>query len=236
MISKKNILDLKPRRDVYQFISKNPGMSITDISKKMKISRSTLRHHLRHLIKSNLINEKVDRKNKRLFVSGLIGARDKELLKLLRQRIPFRIIMYLFCPGFCSITEIARDSKVSPRIIHFHIKKLIDMELIKPIEVKDGSFVTFHKAKPILSKKPVGREILYMWKDVEYAKEIYRLLITYQDSTFKPSVIDDYNDFDEGYNRLIGWNYDKKNLCYDKVVDNIIKIVTEEICYFPFHF
>ena len=156
MISKRNILDLKSRRDIYQFISKNPGLYISEISKRMNISRSALRHHLRYLLKLNLILTKVDKKDKRLYACDQIGVKDKELLSLLRQEVPFKIIMYLFLPGFCSKTELSKELNVHPSTIQFHLKKLLDMGVIKPIEVIDGKFVSYQRHKPVVFKKPIG--------------------------------------------------------------------------------
>ena len=37
MISKDKIMDIKTRRDIYQFISNNPGLHTYDLSKKMNM-------------------------------------------------------------------------------------------------------------------------------------------------------------------------------------------------------
>jgi DNA-binding transcriptional ArsR family regulator len=236
MISNKNILSLKSRRDIYQFILKNPGMTIADISEKMNMSRSTLRHHLNYLIKTNLVSVKVDRKHKRLYVSDSVGVKDKELLDILRQKIPFKIIMYLLYPGFCSKNELAKNLDVSPRVIHFHLKKLLDMKIIKPAEVKDGGIIiSYKKTKQLLIKKPAGREIFYLWRNSESIRRVYKVLITYKDTTFDPDSIDAYINFVEEYNRLEKIYNFKKFVDFNSAIDNFIEIF-EEIFPSPYHF
>ena len=235
MISKTNILDLKLRQDIYQFISENPGLNISEISKKTNIPRSTLRYHLKHLIKLNIITVKIDRKNKRLYSCDLIGTRDKDLLSLLRQEIPFKIIMNLFFPGYCSKIELAKDLKLHPSTIHFHINKMLNMDIIKPIKVKDGRFISFKKNKTIFYKKPVGREIFYMWKNHDIFLNVYRLLITHKESMLDPSIIDTYYDFVREWKRMLGHKKYKKVFSFNSTINNIINIL-EEIGHFPFHF
>lgn len=235
MLSKNNILDLKNRQDIFQFISDNPGLNISELSQKFNIPRSTLRYHLRYLIKLNLISIKIDRKNKRLYSCDLVGKKDKELLSLLRQKIPFKIIMNLVFPGYCSKTELAKDLDLHPSTIHFHIDKLLSMNIIKPVEVKNGKFISFQKHKPIFFKKPIGREIFYMWKNSDIFLDVYRLLITHKESLLDPNVIDDYYDFVREWKKLVGYKKYKKVFSFDSTIDNIIRIL-EEIGHFPFHF
>lgn len=237
MISKRNILDLKLRRDIYQFISENPGLHISEISLRMNISRSALRHHLRYLMKFNLINSKVDRKNKRFYVYDQMSIKDQELLCLLRQKVPFKIIMYLLFPGYCSKAELAKELEVYPSIINFHIKKLLDIGVIEPVEVKDGKFISYHKHKPIIFIKPVGREKFYKWKNSEIVVDIYRLLITHKESMIDPNIIDTYNEFIKkwDYGRIHCHKKPKKYFSFNSTIDNIIEIM-EEIGHFPFHF
>ena len=235
MISNTNILSLKIRRDLYQFISRNPGLHISELSLRINMPRSTLRYHLKYLFKLNLIAVKVDRKNKRFYACNRMGTRNEELIGLLRQEIPFKIIMYLFFPGFCSKVELAKELKVHPSTIHFHIKKLLDMGIIKPIEVKDGKFISYERHKPIVFKKSVGREILYTWKNSETIRNVYELLITHKKSMLDPSIINAYVDYLKESNNMFNRKKLKRYFSLNSTIDNFFKIV-EEMFHFPFHF
>jgi len=232
MIPKDKIMDIKTRRDIYQYISKNPGLNTFELSKKMNISRSTLRYHLGCLMKLDLIQLKVENRDKRLYASDQMGTRDKELLGLLRQEIPFRIIMYLMFPGFCSRKELAKDLGAYPSTIHFHLKKLLELGVIQLVEVKDGKLISYQEHKPVIVKKPVGREIFYMWKSVQMKKDVYRLLTTHKKSLLDPSIIDSYETMCREPEKAKNF---KKFFGFNKTVDNVIKYF-DEIFPSPYRF
>lgn len=230
MISKKNILDLKSRQEIYQLISKNPGLKVHEISKKLSISRSTVRYHLNYLNKMSII----DNRDNRFYVSEVVGVRDKEIINLLRQEIPFNIIMNLFFPGFCSELELAKELEVHPSTIHFHIKKLLDIGLIKPAERKDGGFISFLSNNSIVYKTKVGREIFYTWNN-KMVRDVYGLLITHKESMVDPNIIDEYIEFCNQFKRIFKFSKYQRYFVLNSSIDNIIKIL-EEIIPFPYHF
>ena len=235
---KKKFLDLKPRREIYQLISENPGLYIQQISGRIKIPRSTLVYHLRYLVKSNLINVKSDGILKRFYNCDLVGARDQELLSLLRQKTLFRIIMYLYIPRYFTKKDLAKDLNLHPTTVDAPIKKLLDMDVIKPVEVKgvkNGRFIYDGKKWNDVLKKPVGREILYTWKNQNVIKDVYRLLITYKESMIDPEIIEAFADYVEQSNNLLERKIHKKYLSFDLTVDNFIEIM-EDIFHSPFHF
>lgn len=55
MISKNNVLALKLRQDIFSQISKYPGIHFSELSRKSKIPKSTLTHHLKYLTKEDII-------------------------------------------------------------------------------------------------------------------------------------------------------------------------------------
>ena len=232
MISKDKIMDIKTRRDIYQNISKNPGLHINELSQKTGIPRSTLTYHLRCLMKLNLINFNTEKKDKRFYVCNQMGIKDKKLLGLFRQEIPFRILMYLFFPGYCSEKELAKDLGVCPSTIHFHLRKLLELGVIQHVEAKDGKLFSFHEEKQIVFKKPVKREIFYMWKSIQMKRDIYKLLITHKKSLLNPSIIDSY----ETLVRETPKTKELKQLfSFNTRVDNILKHI-DEVCLWPFRF
>ena len=232
MISKEKIMDIKTRREIYQYISKNPGLHTYELSKKLDMPRSTLRYHLKCLKKLNLIQLSAEKKDKRLYTSDQIGIRDKELLGLLRQKIPFRILMYLMFPGYCSKSELSRELGVFPSTIHFHLNKLLELGVIQPMVEKDGEFISYQDFKLIVCKKPVKREIFYMWKSVQMKKDVYRLLITFKKSFLDPSIINSYEIMCREPEKAKDL---KKILSINGIVDNILEYI-DEVCFMPYRF
>jgi hypothetical protein len=164
-----------------------------------------------------------------------MGVKDKELLSILRQKVPFIIIMHLFYPGFCSKTELAKDLGVYSTTIDFHLKKLLELGVIKPAEGKDGWLTGHLEHKPVVFKKSVGREIFYTWKDLEMAEDVYRLLMTHKKSMLDPKIIDTFNDIIEEWQHVRGNKKPKKHLGFNSFIDNSIKIL-EEMFPSQFHF
>ena len=73
-----DILELKKRREIYEFISNNSGLHMRDISRKMNIPFTTMQYHLNYLEKKELIISKNDGKYTRYFISFEIGEKEKK--------------------------------------------------------------------------------------------------------------------------------------------------------------
>jgi len=97
MISNENILKLETRRKIYNTILKYPGLHLRELSRRMNISFGTLRHHIAYLEKNNLIITKADHRYTGYYVSREVSQEDKELFNILRQKIPRKIILLMFC-------------------------------------------------------------------------------------------------------------------------------------------
>ena len=55
LMRKEELLKLKIRRQIYQFILKYPGFHFSEISRKLKIPKTTLNYHLSYLEKYGFI-------------------------------------------------------------------------------------------------------------------------------------------------------------------------------------
>ena len=103
MITKDDIFKLQTRRKIYDFINKYPGLHLREISRRSNIPLGSLRYYIKSLDKYGLIVIKTDHKFKRYYVNQTVGEKDKELLNILRQDIPLRVILMLLTPGI--VTE-----------------------------------------------------------------------------------------------------------------------------------
>ena len=135
--------------------------------------------------------------------------------------------------SFCSKKEFVEDLGVGPSSINFHLKKMLDLGVIITADRIDGKLVSYHKEKIIICKKPVKREIFYMWQSVQMKKDVYRLLITHKKSLLDPSVIDSYDvlvrETEIPIPKL------KKLFGFNNAIDNVLKRV-DEIFPFPYQF
>ena len=99
MITSKDILKLETRKEIYNLILKHPGLHLRELSRKIDISFGSLRHHLKYLRKIGYITIKSDRRYTRYYAFKKVGKKDKELMNLMRQDVPRKIIMLLLCEG-----------------------------------------------------------------------------------------------------------------------------------------
>lgn len=159
--SNKKALNLK-RREIYQCITKYPGLHFRELSRKLRISTSTLNYHLNYLKKRGLIIERSDDRFIRYYPKNKIGEKYKKVLNLLRQETPKKIMIFIIAGPDRNLISISKELKKDPRTIAFHLKKLIKIGLIEPIS---------H-----------GREVKYRLKDWDIMNDIW--IITYQDKIF----------------------------------------------------
>ena len=187
--AKKNVLALKLRQDIYSQISKYPGIHFSELSRKSKIPKTTLTHHLKYLEKEDIIDSKNQGRYKRFFVKFKLGKREKEIFNLLREKIPRYIIFQMFINTVCSQIELSKELNRQPAAISFHLKKLLDLGLIEVAPVVDGK-IFLHESY-ILVRSRVGNELIYRFTRKDTFTIMYNLLIAYKDSLPDLDLIDD---------------------------------------------
>ena len=131
MMPRQKALELEIRRKIYEFIAEKPGLHLREISRSMKIPKTTLTYHINYLEKSNLINQKHSNGCNRLFINEKIGRKEQQLLNILRQKIPRRIFLYLLFSLSFSQLECSKELNVHPATISYHLDKMIEAGLLE---------------------------------------------------------------------------------------------------------
>ncbi|MHA1257713.1 MAG: winged helix-turn-helix transcriptional regulator [Promethearchaeota archaeon] len=230
MISKQNVLKLGARQQIYNFILKNPGIHVREISRRMDIPKTTLKHHFKYLKRQELITVKYEGKYKRIYASQKVGEKDKELLNLLRQETPFQILLYmLFCLA-CSQIDLSKELDKHPATIAYHLKKLTDMDIIQPAPMRDGLIYKITKGKYI-KRSPIGSEKVYRWVNQETIDSIYNLLITHKESLANKKIIDTYVYWVE---KVTNEGIPNKAVDANDAMDSVMEVVFE-IFPHPYH-
>ena len=169
-MTKEEILELEIRRRIYAYIEKSPGLHERELARELQLPLSTLDYHLYHLKKRNLIVPSSDGKYTRYYTSGKIGVKEKNVLAVLRQAVPRKIVLFLLLHPHSTHNEICDHIALAPSTISFHLGKLVDIQVIDRVQV--------------------GRENQYVVKEPEYVSD---LLITYQKS-FLDDAVDRFLD------------------------------------------
>lgn len=189
MLNKEALLNLEKRRCLYHIISKNPGLHLREIFRKTKISEGTVKYHIKYLESRGLIIVVKENGYTRFYIKDKIGKKDKELLAMIRQKVPRNIILYLLVYMVSSKVKLAKDLDLDPKLIEYHTKKLIEIELIKQTSVIDG-YVDLESEELPRYKKfyPANNERVLILKD---RTSIYDFFITYEDAFIKIPFIRD---------------------------------------------
>ena len=154
------ILELETRRQLYEFILKNPGLHFSEISRKLNIPKTTLTFHLNTLEKHGLITSIYEEENSRFFVKHDFGNLEKKLIHILRKETPRNIILYIGWATCASQAELSRELEKSNKTIEKHLKKLLELGVIELVPIENGVMYTV-KNISIIDRKPVGREVIY---------------------------------------------------------------------------
>ena len=155
------ILDLKSRREIYDFISKNPGLHMRDISRKLNIPFSTLKYHLNYLEKKKLIISKTDGKYCRYFISLEIGETEKKVLYFFRKRITLHMILWFIITMQCTQKDLARFCVKHPTTIGFHLRKLMRAGIIEEVPI-EGGFIRKDSHKTIIKRSKISSEKIFV--------------------------------------------------------------------------
>jgi DNA-binding transcriptional ArsR family regulator len=133
----------------YSFISKYPGLNLIEISRKLSIPRSTLKYHLKYLKKQGLIIESSEGNYTRFYASETISYKEKQILNLLQEKIPRKIILLLLLhPEYFSQINLSKYLKRDPAAIYYHLRKLADLDIIERIDVTNNKESGFKIKEP----------------------------------------------------------------------------------------
>lgn len=167
-------LELETRRRIYQFVQQRPGAHMREIGRDLEIPMGTLEYHLHYLTKANLLVTRQDPRYTRYFAEGELSRRDKDVLALLRQKVPRQIAAHLLLTPASSHGALLEKFALAPSTLSFHIKKLVNAGLV--------------------SQEKAGRENLYKVVEPEL---VARVLIQHRASFFD-DVIDRFAEVWQG--------------------------------------
>lgn len=189
-----SILDLQRRRELYEFISQNPGLHMRDISRKLDIPFTSLKYHLNYLEKNGLTISREDGRYSRYFIPLEISENEKKILNCFRKRKTLHIILWLTITVQCSQKDLSKYLNKHPATIGFHLRNMKRAGVIEQISINEG--VIYKEKQPnIIKRSQISSEKIYVLKD---HFQIYTLLKKYKerlsDKTIVAGIIE-YIDF-----------------------------------------
>jgi DNA-binding MarR family transcriptional regulator len=161
------------------------------------------------------------------YASHKLGVQDKEILELLRQKIPCRILLHFFFVASCSQIELSKELNLHPSTVSYHLKKMVEMGIIEEAPVENGIIYPYpNPGTKVISKTPRGREIFYRRKNQEIFAAVGRIMIAHKDSLDDAQYIDEFFSY---FRSLVDWGLYSKKVKKDiakKVVEKDGKKVT----------
>jgi DNA-binding transcriptional ArsR family regulator len=179
------ILELRKRREIYEFISKNSGLHMRDISRKMNIPFTTLQYHLNYLEKRGYIISKDDGKYIRYYISLEIGEKEKRILNCLRKKTTLHIILWFFIAQQCTQKDLSRFLEKHPATISFHLRNMLNAGIIKQVSIENG--VIYKDTLPnVIERSQISSEKIYVLQD---SWMIYDLLIKHKENLSDKEIV-----------------------------------------------
>lgn len=154
------MLELKTRRELYEMIRNHPGLHLREISRQAGLLPSLVEYHLRYLIKNEFIYSVKEEGYKRFYASKKMGigpdnsemsSRQKKILHLLRQKIPFMIILKLLAQPTIKHKEIINGMDISGSTLSYYLKKMVKADIL--IQTSTGQ----HKGYSLKDKNEIIR-------------------------------------------------------------------------------
>jgi len=126
----KDTLELETRRKIYDLVAKNPGLHLSKIAGILKMRVSLVEYHLAYLVKNQVVKAVKEAGYLRFYVKGKVGTEDKQVLSILRQEVPLRIMLFLLKNVRSQHKDILQNIGVAPSTLSYHLKKLNKYGLI----------------------------------------------------------------------------------------------------------
>ncbi|MFA5269744.1 MAG: winged helix-turn-helix transcriptional regulator [Methanoregula sp.] len=121
----RDILKNVNRRIIMEYISMNPGCTVSDISNEMQINRGTVKYHIYLLRLERKIVQKKDGKMRYLFKNGRIVPEKKQVFGYIRNPAKREILMTILNEPGISNTGIAEKMQLDKSTVHWHLSQFL---------------------------------------------------------------------------------------------------------------
>lgn len=151
---------------IYGHIQKQPYLHLSELSRELQIPKTTLIHHLIYLEKNGSIISKKEGRYTRYCIVNEISNTEKKILNILRQDTTRDVLLYISLSMGASQIELAKELEKNPKTIQFHLKKLLDLDIIEVAPVDKVKGIIYTAVEPtIIYRKPCKNEVFYRIKD-----------------------------------------------------------------------
>ncbi|HEU97363.1 MAG TPA: winged helix-turn-helix transcriptional regulator [Fervidicoccus fontis] len=119
------------RKEIYDYIQEHPGSHLREMARNLDLAIGEIQYHLDVLEKKGYIVSKRMGLYKRFYPSKMFGERQKEIMGILSQETPRKILLFLLHKPGASHREIAEFARLSAPTVTWHMKRLADIGLVE---------------------------------------------------------------------------------------------------------
>jgi predicted transcriptional regulator len=126
----KKLLEVGIRQKLFTLISECPGIHFRDAQRRTESSTGNLTYHLDSLVKAGLLTTVRDGKYLRYYAFTEKSTEEKRILELARRKTDRHILLLLLENETNTNEELSKILRLSPSTISWHIKKLIETNIL----------------------------------------------------------------------------------------------------------
>ena len=139
-------MEQEPRQRIYRAVREAPGVHFRELQRVLgEMPTGQLEHHLNALCEQGILQAKDDRYYKRYYASE-IDARDKELMAVLRQENPRKIVMHVMLHPGVGHGDLTAEFKMAPSTMSFYLGDMASKGVLK--REKEGRTSSFWVTEP----------------------------------------------------------------------------------------
>lgn len=152
-IAKSALLENNIRQQIFEMISQNPGVNVSEISRRLDIAWGTATHHLQKLRHEKLVSIRMTSNQKCYFPNGgTYTPREMDVMSAVKHPTAKQIAEFLIQNGARCHRDIAEALQLTPALVSFHTSKLIQNGVLA--REKQGRNTIFTALEPTLEPAP----------------------------------------------------------------------------------
>lgn len=125
-IAKSDLLENGVRQQIFQLIQVNPGINVSEISRRLDIAWGTATHHLQKLRQEKMVGIRIASNQKCYFPNGgTYTPREMDVMSVTKHPTAKQIAEFLIRNGPASHGTIANALELTPALLSFHMEKLV---------------------------------------------------------------------------------------------------------------
>jgi predicted transcriptional regulator len=158
-LERDGILD-GPRKDIYKYVTENPGEHLANITKTLGLSSSSIRYHLSVLEGMDLIVTHKNGKYKRFYINKngyskyTNGNGYKHIMSALKNNTARNMVKFLLSHPKSNQKRVSKALDIHPSTVTWHAKRLEEAEIIS--KQRKGKEIHYSLNSDVQLRKVIG--------------------------------------------------------------------------------